>query len=80
MLFPNSNVWMGFLLGLWFFSLINNLKQWLLDNYFSEWEPKRSYFQLKNTNDIPITYTIPSVKEHTPMKKYEVCMRPPSEK
>ncbi|XP_072932096.1 testis-expressed protein 2-like isoform X2 [Epargyreus clarus] len=71
LLFPNSNVWNGFLLGLWFFCFAGNLKQWLLDNYFSEWEPRKGFFQLKKSSTMPMTYTIPSVKEHRPMKKYE---------
>ncbi|XP_045535511.1 testis-expressed protein 2 [Papilio machaon] len=70
-LFPNSNSWIGFLLGLWVFYFITCLKTWVLDNYFSEWEPKRSFYQIKQSNDIPVAYTIPAVKEHTPMKKYE---------
>lgn len=72
-LFPNSNIWNGFILGLWFFCFASNLKQWLLDNYFSEWEPhKKSFFQLKRSSTMPVSYTIPSVKEHRPLKKYEV--------
>ncbi|KPJ08217.1 Testis-expressed sequence 2 protein [Papilio machaon] len=70
-LFPNSNSWIGFLLGLWVFYFITCFKTWVLDNYFSEWEPKRSFYQFKQSNDIPVAYTIPAVKEHTPMKKYE---------
>lgn len=70
-LFPESNIWNGFLLGIWFFCFASNLKQWLLDNYFSD-EPNRgSFFQLKNSSAVPTAYTIPSVKEHTPLKKYE---------
>lgn len=72
-LFPNSNIWNGFLLGIWFFCFVNNIKQWILDNYFSDGEPqKASIFQLKKSAAGPNTYTIPSVKEHTPLKKYEV--------
>ncbi|KOB71170.1 Testis-expressed sequence 2 protein, partial [Operophtera brumata] len=49
-LFPNANVWNGFLLGIWSFSLGSNVKSWLLDNYFSHWEPQnRSFFQLKRS-------------------------------
>ncbi|KAM3964562.1 testis-expressed protein 2 [Aphomia sociella] len=70
-LFPNSNIWNGFLLGIWFFCFTSNLKQWLLDNYFSDEPYKASFFQLKNNSATPATYTIPSVKEHTPLKKYE---------
>ncbi|XP_013143594.1 PREDICTED: uncharacterized protein LOC106107325 isoform X3 [Papilio polytes] len=70
-LFPNANIWIGFLLGLWVFYCITCFKTWILDNYFSEWEPKRSFYQFKQSNDIPVAYTIPPVKEHTPMKKYE---------
>ncbi|XP_045525738.1 testis-expressed protein 2 isoform X1 [Pieris brassicae] len=72
LLFPNCNVWNGFLLGLWFFCFVSNVKQWVLDTYFSDWEPSsRNFFQLKRSSTIPIAYTIPSVKEHTPLKKYE---------
>ncbi|XP_068631680.1 testis-expressed protein 2 [Battus philenor] len=70
-LFPNSNIWIGFLLGLWVFCFGSNLKAWVLENYFTDWEPKRSYFQLKHSNEVPVMYTIPSVKEHRPIKKYE---------
>lgn len=74
-LFPNSNVWNGFLLGIWFFSLASSLKHWLLDNYFSHWEPQKgSIFQLKRSSAMPAAYTIPSVKEHQPMKKFEVSL------
>lgn len=72
-LFPKSNVWNGFLLGIWCFSLASCLKHWLLDNYFSHWEPQKGrIFQLKRSSAIPAVYTIPSVKEHQPLKKYEV--------
>lgn len=72
-LFPNSNIWNGFLLGIWFFCFASNLKHYLLNNYFSEWEPsKTSLLQLKRSSAMPPTYTIPSVKEHRPIKKYEV--------
>lgn len=72
-LFPNSNVWNGFLLGIWFFCLASNVKHWLLDNYFSHWEPQKgSILQLKKSRAMPAAYTIPSVKEHQPLKKYEV--------
>ncbi|XP_045497711.1 testis-expressed protein 2 isoform X1 [Colias croceus] len=71
-LFPNANIWNGFLLGIWVFYFVSNVKQWFLDNYFSEWEPKgSSFFQLKRTSVQPLAYTIPSIKEHTPLKKYE---------
>lgn len=70
-LFPNCNVWNGFLLGIWCFYFASNLKEWVLDNYFSD-EPRKGFFQLNRSNSIPFTYTIPSVKEHTPLKKYEV--------
>ncbi|KAG6445868.1 hypothetical protein O3G_MSEX004134 [Manduca sexta] len=71
-LFPNSNIWNGFLLGIWFFCFASNLKHWLLDNYFSDWEPQKgSFFQLKRSSTMPAAYTIPSVKEHRPLKKYE---------
>ncbi|CAH2106536.1 unnamed protein product [Euphydryas editha] len=72
-LFPNCNVWNGFLLGIWCFCFASNLKEWVLDNYFSD-EPRKGVFQLNRTNSIPFTYTIPSVKEHTPLKKYEGWM------
>ncbi|PZC82984.1 hypothetical protein B5X24_HaOG208851 [Helicoverpa armigera] len=69
---PNSNVWNGFVLGLWFFCFTSNLKSWLLDTYFSELDPKSSnLLQLKRSSAMPATYTIPSVKEHRPIKKYE---------
>jgi hypothetical protein len=72
-LFPNSNVWNGFLLGIWFFYLASECKGWVLDNFFSDNETnKKSFLQLKRNSTISATYTIPSVKEHTPMKKYEV--------
>ncbi|XP_045772138.1 testis-expressed protein 2 [Maniola jurtina] len=71
LLFPNCNIWNGFWLGIWFFCFISNVKDWVLDNYFSEWEPRKTFFQLKNTNTVPFAYTIPSVKEHRPLKKYE---------
>lgn len=70
-LFPNCNVWNGFLLGIWCFYFVSNLKEWVLDNYFSD-EPRKGFFQLNRSNSIPLTYTIPSVKEHRPLKKYEV--------
>ncbi|XP_073945152.1 uncharacterized protein isoform X2 [Choristoneura fumiferana] len=70
-LFPNSNVWNGFLMGLWVFCFASNLKQWTLDNYFSDNDPGPSFFQLKRSSAMPPTYTIPSVKEYRPLKKYE---------
>nr|XP_026488194.1 testis-expressed protein 2 isoform X1 [Vanessa tameamea] len=72
-LFPNCQIWNGFLLGIWFFCLASNLKEWLLDNYCSD-EPRRGFFQLNRTSSVPFTYTIPSVKEHRPIKKYEGWM------
>ncbi|XP_045448409.1 testis-expressed protein 2 [Melitaea cinxia] len=72
-LFPNCNVWNGFLLGIWCFYFASNLKEWVLDNYFSD-EPRKGFFQLNRSNSIPLTYTIPSVKEHRPLKKYEGWM------
>ncbi|CAH2268975.1 jg16000 [Pararge aegeria aegeria] len=72
LLFPNCNIWNGFWLGIWFFCVVTNMKDWVLDNYFSEWEPRKTgYFQLKRTSAVPFAYTIPSVKEHRPLKKYE---------
>lgn len=72
-LFPSSKIWNGFLLGIWFFCFASNLKCWLLDNFLSEGDPQKgSYFHLKRSNVITAAYTIPSVKEHTPLKKYEV--------
>lgn len=73
LLFPNCNTWNGFLLGIWVFYLISSFKEWLLDTYFTD-EPRRGFFQLKRSNSVPFTYTIPSVKEHRPLKKYEVCI------
>ncbi|CAH0719469.1 unnamed protein product, partial [Brenthis ino] len=70
LLFPNSNAWNGFLLGIWFFYFSSCLKEWLLDTYFTD-EPRKGYFQLKRNNTLPFTYTIPSVKEHRPLKKYD---------
>ncbi|CAH0701302.1 unnamed protein product [Spodoptera exigua] len=71
-LFPNSNIWNGFVLGLWFFCFMSNLKSWVLDTYFSDVEPSSSkLLQLKRSSAMPATYTIPSVKEHRPIKKYE---------
>lgn len=72
-LFPNAHAWNGFLLGIWFFCLGSNLKNWLLDNYFSDNDnQKKPFIQLKRSSAMPPTYTIPSVKEHRPLKKYEV--------
>lgn len=73
-LFPNADMWNGFLLGLWIFNLLAELKQWVLDTYFCEWDSdKNNFVQNKKTNVLfnPV-YTIPSVKEHRPLKKYEV--------
>ncbi|KAL4709963.1 hypothetical protein ACJJTC_003926 [Scirpophaga incertulas] len=71
-LFPNANVWNGFVLGIWFFYLVSECKGWVLDNFFSDNEIiKGSHLHLKRSTSMPATYTIPSVKEHTPMKKYE---------
>lgn len=71
-LFPKSHIWNGFVLGIWFFCFVSDIKDWFFDNYFSDEPSKTSFFQLKRTNTLPMTYTIPSVKEHTPLKKYEV--------
>lgn len=74
-LFPDKNVWNGFLLGIWSFCLASNVKHWVLDNYFTHWEPrKRSFFEFNGCRAMPATYTIPSVKEHQPLKKYEVSI------
>ncbi|XP_059045363.1 testis-expressed protein 2 isoform X2 [Achroia grisella] len=70
-LFPKWNVWNGFILGIWFFCFASNLKQWLLDNYFTDEPKKNSFFHLKCNSTVPVSYIIPSVKEHTPLKKYE---------
>ncbi|XP_026317528.1 testis-expressed protein 2 isoform X2 [Hyposmocoma kahamanoa] len=71
-LFPESNIWNGFLLGIWCFYFASNFKQWLLDNYFCDWELKKdNFFQLKRSSAMPMTYTIPSIKEHKPIKKIE---------
>ncbi|CAK1547090.1 unnamed protein product [Leptosia nina] len=57
---------------IWCFCFVSNMKQWVLDTYFSDWEQNSgSFFQLKRSNTVPLAYTIPSVKEHTPLKKYE---------
>lgn len=75
LLFPESNIWNGFLLGIWFFYFASNFKQWLLDNYFCDWEQKKdNFFQLKRSSAMPMTYTIPFIKEHKPIKKIEVCI------
>ncbi|XP_050670951.1 testis-expressed protein 2 isoform X2 [Leptidea sinapis] len=72
LLFPNANIWNGFWLGIWVFSVVCEVKRWVLDTYFSEWEPSSgSFIQLKRSSMTPVAYTIPSVKEHTPLKKYE---------
>ncbi|XP_052740221.1 testis-expressed protein 2 [Bicyclus anynana] len=71
LLFPNCNIWIGFWLGIWFFCLVGNVKDWVLDTYFSEDTRKTGLLQLKRTSAVPFTYTIPSVKEHRPLKKYE---------
>lgn len=74
-LFPRSHLWNGFVLGLLVYYIMSVLKQWVLDTYFCEWESdKSSFFQVKRSNIAPITFTIPSVKEHRPLKKYEVCI------
>lgn len=73
LLFPNCNLWNGFLLGIWFFCFLSNVKAWVLDTYFSDWEPRKlGSYQLNRSSVMPLAYTIPSVKEHTPLKKYEV--------
>ena len=70
---PNSNIWNGFVLGLWFFCFTSSLKSWILDTFFTEFEQsKPGLIQLKRSSSMPPSYTIPSVKEHTPIKKYEV--------
>ncbi|CAH0579106.1 unnamed protein product [Chrysodeixis includens] len=71
LLFPNSNVWNGFVLGLWFFCFTSNLKCWVLDTYFGEETKSATLLQLKRSSAMPPTYTIPSVMEHRPIKKYE---------
>ncbi|CAG9786258.1 unnamed protein product [Diatraea saccharalis] len=72
MLFPKSNLWNGFLLGIWFFYIASVLKNWVLDNFFSDVEShKPPFLHMKRSSVVPSTYTIPSVQEHTPMKKYE---------
>ncbi|XP_035432519.2 testis-expressed protein 2 isoform X2 [Spodoptera frugiperda] len=70
-LFPNSNIWNGFVLGLWFFCFMSNLKSYVLDTYFSDAEPSSKLYRLRRSSAMPPSYTIPSVKEHTPIKKYE---------
>ncbi|XP_063824841.1 testis-expressed protein 2 isoform X2 [Ostrinia nubilalis] len=71
-LFPNASIWNGFILGIWFYCLANETKSWVLDNYFSDTEPtKVAFLQLKRSSAMPPSYTIPSVKEHRPLKKYE---------
>lgn len=72
LLFPNSNIWNGFLLGLWFFCFSSNLKSYLLDTFFTDSDQKPSAFQMKRSSALPPTYTIPVVKEYRPLKKYEV--------
>ncbi|XP_041977923.1 testis-expressed protein 2 [Aricia agestis] len=70
-IFPNANVWNGFLMGVWFIVFTNNLKDWILDTYFTDSDTaKTGFFQVRSTNHL--TYTIlPSVKEHRPLKKFE---------
>nr|CAB3515735.1 unnamed protein product [Spodoptera littoralis] len=70
-LFPNSNIWNGFVLGLWFFCFMSNLKSWVLDTYFSDTDSGSKLYQLRRSSAMPPPYTIPSVKEHRPIKKYE---------
>ncbi|XP_075973368.1 testis-expressed protein 2 isoform X2 [Anticarsia gemmatalis] len=70
-LFPNWNIWNGFILGLWFFCFSSNLKSYVLDTFFSDSDQKPSLMQLKRSSAMPPTYTIPVVKEHKPLKKYE---------
>lgn len=72
-IFPNSYLWNGFLLGMWFFYFLSSLKQYVLDTYFTDRDDDPPYFKLKkNKIPEPVSYTIPSVKEHRPLKKYEV--------
>ncbi|XP_048482601.1 testis-expressed protein 2 isoform X1 [Plutella xylostella] len=71
-IFPNSYLWNGFLLGMWFFYFLSSLKQYVLDTYFTDRDDDPPYFKLKkNKIPEPVSYTIPSVKEHRPLKKYE---------
>lgn len=71
--FPNASVWNGFILGLFCFYLASEAKSWVLDNYFSDAETSKvAFLTLKRSSAMPPTYTIPSVKEHRPLKKYEV--------
>lgn len=74
-LLPNANTWNGFLLGLWIFNFLLEVKQWVLDTYFCEWDSdKNNFVKIKKNNSLfNPAYTIPSVKEHMPLKKYEVC-------
>lgn len=69
--FPNSRSWNGFVLGLWFFCFWSNLKNYLLDTFFTDSDQKPGLLQLKRSTAVTPTYTIPVVKEHRPMKKYE---------
>lgn len=71
--FPDHNSWNGFLFGICFVYLVGNLKDWIYDNYLSDRDSQ--IFRVKRNNGISTTYTIPSVKEHTPLKKYEVSMQ-----
>lgn len=71
-LFPNSNNWNGFLLGLWAFCFSSNLKSYILDTFFTDSDQKPTILQMRRSSAIPPTYTIPVVKEHRPLKKHEV--------
>ncbi|CAH0397973.1 unnamed protein product [Chilo suppressalis] len=72
LLFPNCKLWNGFLLGIWIFYIASQLKTWVLENFFTDEEShRRPFLHIKRSSTIPPTYTIPSVQEHTPMKKYE---------
>lgn len=73
-IFPNANMWNGFLYGILFVTVIINTKRWLLENYFKE-SDEPGFFQVKKSSGAPTTFTIPSVKEYKPIKKYEVSVR-----
>lgn len=77
---PNSNLWIGFVLGLWMFYFMSELKHYILDTYFCDWDSdQNNVYQFKKNTDLTQTiYTIPSIKEHRPLKKYEVCFFKPS--
>lgn len=70
--FPNSNSWNGFVFGLWVFYFLSECKRYVLDTYFCDWETDKSTFYKAKRNTLPSTfYTMPSVKEHRPLKKHE---------